>query len=75
MVLELLFEYGKHESSSVAQILNVVRLTQFTYLYQDLQMALRSFPSDWLPLCAIDLHFLFPENISKRTSKTQTQFP
>ena len=26
MVLELLFEYGEHESSSVAQILNVVRL-------------------------------------------------
>ena len=25
MVLELLFEYGEHESSSVAQILNVVR--------------------------------------------------
>ena len=24
MVLELLFEYGEHESSSVAQILNVV---------------------------------------------------
>ena len=26
MVLELLFEYGEHESSSVAQILNVVHL-------------------------------------------------
>ena len=26
MVLELLFEYGEHESSSVAQILNVVRI-------------------------------------------------
>ena len=25
MVLELLFEYGEHESSSVAQILNVVQ--------------------------------------------------
>ena len=26
MVLELLFEYGEHESSSVAQILNVVQM-------------------------------------------------
>ena len=26
MVLELIFEYGEHESSSVAQILNVVRI-------------------------------------------------
>ena len=30
MVLELLFEYGEHESSSVAQILNVVQLDSLT---------------------------------------------
>ena len=47
----------KHSACAINSLTNA--RYKHPYFHQDLHMALRSFPSDWLPLCPIDLHFQF----------------